>query len=589
MIAGVATAVLVAAVFSAEPADDALSPGVVYLNFDGAELRYVPDGPEDPYEGITRFSECEGTWPAYGDPERRAEILARVQEHFAAYDVVITDELPCRRPYVMVVVGPFVGCGPGLGYADPECDRRLGEGIVYAKFSGDDDHLDTQQVGVIAHEIGHAFGLGHVDAHEDLMHWTIGTGEGMKFVDACLPMGGPPWGGGGVCALTGGCPVLDPSRQNSHLGLMSRLGPSQGTTAEDLCATATASCACTTDLEGRVPLWLVLAVLLGLRRRHRGHRGCRGGAALALCCSTACARETEPADDVGGPAGDLADVVCHWLFECGCQTRHADETACRAYFGRALELEHASAEQAGLTYDGACAQRFVERLESQACLGWHGVVTEDSCRDGCQVFHGGGPVGAACGWPSAYHDCEQGLFCARDRNAGADICVDPCLGEGETCGGVELDPAPDCDSEAGLRCRGFDETGIGTCQPMPGEGDPCPEGSCAEGLHCPWSDGEDAVCQREPGFGDPCPEGICIRGMYCADHDAQDPVCAALKPDGAACDDSLECLSNECIEGSCVTLEPVVCERFGWRNLREPLRAGLHGVRSVYVSSWADR
>lgn len=255
----------------AEPQTTELqSPAVIVLDFEGSELHYVPDSLSDPDAGITPYGECEGVWPPYGDPDRQRAILQRVSEQLEAFDVVVTDELPCEGPWLRVMVGPFSGCGSGVGLAESRCDRRLGHGIAYAQLHPDSHRSIEQEATTITHEIGHAFGLAHVDNPADIMHPTI-AGGGKAFLDVCSPLDDSSLGGDS-CQVIGHCPTLSPTGQNSHFGLMSILGPARADAAprcNQLDAEETGGCGCRAGLAGPsyLTLWLVLmASPLGRRR-----------------------------------------------------------------------------------------------------------------------------------------------------------------------------------------------------------------------------------------------------------------------------------------------------------------------------------
>lgn len=250
-------------------------PATIVLDFDGAELRYVPDAPSDPDEGTTPFSECAGTWPPYEDAQRAAKLLDAVRELYADFDVVVTDERPCERPYLRVVVGPFPRCGLGVGYAESSCERTIGHGLVYAKLDPESDRTVMQEAIVIAHEVGHALGLAHVDNPYDVMHPSVGAGDKV-FLDQCSPM--DPSSGADSCQLIGHCPTLRPYGQNSYFGLMSLLGPSDETTRMRVCADesgADQGCGCHEQHPSRHRAALAMLVLiLRFRNRPRHARTC---------------------------------------------------------------------------------------------------------------------------------------------------------------------------------------------------------------------------------------------------------------------------------------------------------------------------
>lgn len=98
-----------------------------------------------------------------------------------------------------------------------------------------------------------------------------------------------------------------------------------------------------------------------------------------------------------------------------------------------------------------------------------------------------------------------------------------------------------CDGDAeclpGLECYGSQ------CTDMPGEGQPCLDGSCETDHFC----GVDDLCHRYRAAGQPCPEGdyACDDDLYC---DGRTDTCAPYigvggdcAHDSYACDDDLYC------------------------------------------------
>lgn len=98
-----------------------------------------------------------------------------------------------------------------------------------------------------------------------------------------------------------------------------------------------------------------------------------------------------------------------------------------------------------------------------------------------------------------------------------------------------------CDGDAeclpGLECYSSQ------CVDMPGEGQPCLDGSCETDHFC----GVDDLCHRYRSVGQPCPEGdyACDDDLYC---DGRTDTCAPYLSAGAdcahdayACDDDLHC------------------------------------------------
>jgi hypothetical protein len=124
--------------------------------------------------------------------------------------------------------------------------------------------------------------------------------------------------------------------------------------------------------------------------------------------------------------------------------------------------------------------------------------------------------------------------CRVDDDEGWPEACDQML-EGLTPAGHGCDDDGEC--LPGLECYGD------LCAVMPGEGQPCLTGSCAEDCFC----GVDDLCHRYRAAGQPCPEGsyACDDDLYC---DARSDTCAPyLGPGGDcahdtyACDDDLYC------------------------------------------------
>lgn len=294
-----------------------------------------------------------------------------------------------------------------------------------------------------------------------------------------------------------------------------------------------------------------------------------------------CCVEEPPPDSIG-PAALLGDALCHWLVGCECDVTFSDERQCRDAMTALLELEHASALQAGLILDEHCVDAWVDEWNAQECEATENPP--ERCGAHCPVFHGEVPLGDACRWHGNFHDCSRGLDCH-------EVCVKSCrgpLGEGVSC---VPNGSPSCDHVAELYCARLDPTTAhGVCTPVPQAGEACPDGWCSDDTYCDDAEPGSSVCLTRAGVGEACtdPYVPCIHGSYCAasgrdlpvcrpvpdlgeqcldgtclaglrcDETGDKPVCA-LGSDGEPCETSHDCLSNECLEGICVPRPPAVC------------------------------
>ena len=89
---------------------------------------------------------------------------------------------------------------------------------------------------------------------------------------------------------------------------------------------------------------------------------------------------------------------------------------------------------------------------------------------------------------------------------------------------------------------------------MPGDGEPCLEGNCADGNRCNW---QAEVCTHEGTPGEACDpisdwEDTCLHELHCAEG-----ICREDFGPDHVCTQSRECLSGNCetqagMDGRCV-------------------------------------
>lgn len=253
----------------------------------------------------------------------------------------------------------------------------------------------------------------------------------------------------------------------------------------------------------------------------------------ALAAPLACGPSDVTIDEPQLPEAELAEAelavrfaeaMCEQRIACGCYdplsgpVGEDPEAATRAQCveSRRLEIEHWQQEKvAGLRYDGACAQRQLHEMRSWGCadrghLDLAAAAAGTSlCAEPCRIYTGTGARGASCDG-----GCGQGLRCIGrfDEQSWEYVyrCGDPCLDGGETCG---------------TRVCGLDQVcrfSDATCQPLPAEGEPCPDYACAWPSTCvpdatdTWrcvAGGDDgAICSEVPFCIGTCVDGTCGPG-----------------------------------------------------------------------------
>jgi MYXO-CTERM domain-containing protein len=194
----------------------AASRGVVFVNFDGAELLF---GNDDARDDTTVLSELAGPFPAYGGTSQRDATLQAVRSDFAAYDVLVVDTRPSSGNYTMAMVGPY-DAGTTLGIAPLDCRDSFPNNIVFAFHGDGDGYTSTAQANTISQEVAHSFGLEHVADQRDIMY-PVSTGGDPGFLDECVKIVPSP---DIVCGSQHEehCPS---GEQSSHRELLARFGP----------------------------------------------------------------------------------------------------------------------------------------------------------------------------------------------------------------------------------------------------------------------------------------------------------------------------------------------------------------------------
>jgi hypothetical protein len=283
------------------------------------------------------------------------------------------------------------------------------------------------------------------------------------------------------------------------------------------------------------------------------------------------------ADDTSGEPSAVdahIDAWCQaWLSpECPLP-RYDSQGECIEHYGGRLQPWIDAADAGELVFDEACAAAKVEVL----------VTGESSCPAYyCSLFVGTTAQAEPCvllEHPLA-SECSAGLQCADG------ICQPSCvvLPEGGDC---TMGSWGTCGE--GLQCIFDGDTpwASGTCEPIPGPGDPCvmSESPCPYELWC-----DDGVCSDQyGGVGDSCATTPCdVAQGYCVMD-----VCVEPLPLGEPCLSWWQCASTACVADQCTPLPDTVgapCHHELWcggglecddvlRTCREPF--------TTYVCNWA--
>lgn len=189
---------------------------VLFVNFDGVDVRPGDNALEN--QGLRDGMSTDPIeLPPY-DPkgDRRLANILEIHKKIAGFYADMNLEVVISRPlsgdYQMTVVGgkesaiglnpPVVGISPG------DCKNAYDANLNYA-FSASLGEDPGKTAVTIAHEAGHAYGLGHTQNMKDIMYPSVSPAEGFRE---------------GAAADAGPCRFKPGDRQDSHRVLMENLG-----------------------------------------------------------------------------------------------------------------------------------------------------------------------------------------------------------------------------------------------------------------------------------------------------------------------------------------------------------------------------
>lgn len=196
----------------------------LFMNFDGADLRpgrnsLENEGLRDPMFKNMGVIEMDAFDP---DNDKRIETILKIHKQVAKWyadmnvDVVISR--PLSGDYQMTVVGgdkTDIGLGGGVvGISPGDCKNNVESDLNYA-FSRSLMQNPDQVAVTIAHEAGHAYGLGHVQDNKDIMYPSVSVVQG--FLDKDIPAADP-----------GPCNFMMGDTQNGYRVLIENLGKRVG-------------------------------------------------------------------------------------------------------------------------------------------------------------------------------------------------------------------------------------------------------------------------------------------------------------------------------------------------------------------------
>lgn len=226
------------------------APTVVFLNFDGAQLKAPPPGKGDhaargESELVKRLKKqslviAPTTFPTDTPKDLAIQVLlADIKSHFKGLDIRWVTERPIDDLYSMVVIGgssDILGIEDReLGWGPTDCGNRNPRNVAFVfpeTITAQTGQWNSTQVAAtISQEMAHALGLEHVDGPGDLLMRPVPALVGRyRFSESCRPIvPGPVVGPKDSlgCGASAGCPE---GQQNDLAVLESLVGKAESPT-----------------------------------------------------------------------------------------------------------------------------------------------------------------------------------------------------------------------------------------------------------------------------------------------------------------------------------------------------------------------
>jgi hypothetical protein len=196
-----------------EWAMDCLREQVVFVNFEGVTIDDCPGNCEDPRENKSLIVGAEyggsaSSWtfePFTRGADAEDEILNKLSGYYARYLIRFVKVRPESGPYTMAVVTD-THMLPNHGVCPLDCDNTSEQICLINNIT---DNTNDTIARFVAHELGHSFGLHHVDNIAAIMNWDS---SGSAFTAS-------PLAEDQSCGLTLGQTQDAPSMLGNALGL----------------------------------------------------------------------------------------------------------------------------------------------------------------------------------------------------------------------------------------------------------------------------------------------------------------------------------------------------------------------------------